>query len=350
MDPLDELQTLHEKKRELEETIRKVSSFPEKVTRPCLVPISRVAYLPGHFIHTNEFVVDIPEPNEGDDSGVVDLQDLTWTSHTETAAILQERVTKIAKRIRTIENASISKNGLTVLKEIDWPSKSTAAAEVATSKSTAAARPESILEPESTLPFYEIREFEDENGRMTGHEILEMSKLMEQHGAKPENTDAAPKTSGENTFDEKTAKALEALGKRFEEASLKQQQSADPEVAFAAELLRTQAHEPSSSPGSAGDLDFLDALASKENSSECKESTKALHQVKAKKQNPRSSSKPSNGVWKKGFLVASQDEEDKEKEKTSAGDAGVAALPVSTPAPKPASASPFGGPIIEKNI
>ena len=42
----------------LQSTIKRVLSFPEKVTRPAELPLSKVAFIKGDFIHTNEFIVD----------------------------------------------------------------------------------------------------------------------------------------------------------------------------------------------------------------------------------------------------------------------------------------------------
>ena len=249
---------------------------------------------------------------------------------TLTAAILRERVNKITARIHTIENASAARDGLTVLKEVNWPPKPPA---VEPARSAAVVAKES----EPILPFYEIREFEDENGRSTGHEVLEMSKLMNEHGASGATTTSDADLT-KDVQDEKTAKALEALEKKFAEATLRQQQNLDPEVAFAAELLNA----PSVS-APADDLEFLNNLADEEDVSVHEQAAKALQLEAIKKEEAKRMPKASNGGWNTGFLGA--------LDKRSRNSPVVNASNTSASAPKSVSAaSPFGGAIIEKNI
>jgi hypothetical protein len=64
---------------EMDELIERVLHLPEEVSRPCLVPLTKVGFTHGRLIHTNEFHIS----NEQDEiTGVL--------SHTQAAAYLRE--------------------------------------------------------------------------------------------------------------------------------------------------------------------------------------------------------------------------------------------------------------------
>ena len=374
IDPLDELMTLHDSRGKLEETIAKVRSFPREVTRPCLVPLSRVAFLPGHFMHTNEFVVDLPEEDEegSPNDGTVHLQDLQWTSHTQTASALQERLNKVHARIQAIENISMGKE-LEVLREVHVsaaaPSNALQPEQAPVQKRQQPAAVGAAVHnpPQSTasqqeqhdeghaLPFYEIREFEDQHGVVSSHEVLEMSQLMQEHGTAGSASVTASATAPAAGGVDAVEKALMDLESKFKS---KQQTKQDPEVAFAAELL--QGMDVSTAAASAAavaapawgssaavalgnvDLDFLSALEQQE---------AAAAQKQREAQRMRRDGGKGKGGWAAGFLGGGGEGGGVPNEMKRSPAKNAVPAPIAAPAPVPvAASSPFGGPILEKNI
>ena len=377
LDPLDELHALHDSRGQLEETIAKVRSFPEEVTRPCLVPLSRVAFLPGRFVHTNEFVVDVPELEEGDEDtttggGTVDLKDLTWTSHSQTAAVLQKRLDRVLARIRTIEDISAGKE-LEVLREVTIPSRPPVNAPVSKAQQVPSSQAQAQAQAQAqtqlatanatgnspALPFYEIREFEDENGVVSSHELVDMTKPMSDHGAAGSAPPSPAPASGAGDNADLVEKALQDLQKKLQQGAssmMERQQAEDPEVAFAAELLHDMDVAPAPAAAKSGrgaqvlgDLDFLRVLEESEATGipEVKEQ-RSVQQKHDVHRMPRAGGE---GGWAAGFLGGGGGASKKSPSKKRAPAPKPAPKSAASPVPAPAaSSSPFGGPILEKNI
>lgn len=377
LESLDFLDTLNTQRQELQETITKVLSFPQEVTRPCLVPISKVAFFPGRYIHTNEFVLDLPS-----EAGEVEMDKVQWKSHTQTAAVLQQRVEEITSRIRNIENFHSDKELVVVQKvsaDLAPKAKTKTKVPIPTPKPTAI-----TSVPPSTSPptppaaapsFFEIREYEDEHGVLSSTEVLDMGEEMANYAAAAPGKDGgAGAASGgsvsgageEVEVDSALLQALRELESKFSASSSTASSSGsasgkasnnsdgDEEAAFAAELLSLGNIAPMTMPqtgrGKARasaeiDLSFFDQLEEDEETEH--KNIAAMERIRLQEKSLETKRMPGSG-WNKGFLGGK-----------GGGDGGgsdaAKAAPIAAHAHAPAPApvprkQAFTSMIVEKNV
>ena len=245
MHDCDDTELLSKKVEEIERlqsTIKRVLSFLEKVTRPAELPLSKVAFIKGDFIHTNEFIID-------DEDNSKNLEDKPLLSHTETADILKERLTTLKAEIANL-NGDKEQSQTQKLAVLSTCGKSS----------------------NSSTSFLEIREFVDEEGREIDAQVVNMSEemndvagLMEKLGMKEKNNEDSTYTKGLKSQKKKAFEALEEKMKSLGEAQEKmQQEPLDPETKFAYEMHSTPPVEVPFTQ----DLSFLDDLVEKEANNE----------------------------------------------------------------------------------
>ena len=368
--PLDELDSLQKTRQDLETSIGKILSFPEEVTRPCLIPISKTAYFPGRFIHTNEFVVDLPEG-----SGDLDVKTLKWKSHTQAAAVLQKRLKDIKSRILEIENANADSD-LVLMRSVPVAQSNTSAGlpapvravpPVSSTDTVRAPAPTRVpiraptkapssssaasLPPNDSLPsFFEIREYEDDSGRVSS-EVLDMGRELQNYGSismagsgEKAGVDSSKSAvdSKASGIDERAQQAFQALheklaqfgnsGNNVSHSGEARGGVVDEEVAFAAELLSAQTNaKVEYATSTTMDLSFMEELEQQEQAETAQAmETERLRQIEKMQEAARM---PKEG-WKRGFFASDGGSKGKDKVNTQA--------PVRTAA--------FTSTIVEKNV
>ncbi len=315
----DPLSKKFEEEDSLSRTIKTVLTFPEKVTRPAELPLSKVAFIEGDFIHTNEFIV---ANGESDDN----LEDNSLSSHTETADILQKRLITVRAEIAKLQRSKEEKR-----------------------KKNPVSFLESDKGNDQPTSFLEIREFLDEEGNEVNAQVVNMSEemkdvggLMEKLGME-ENRGKDKDNSGRK--DPKKAKAFQALGEKMKSLEDAQkhmgQESEDPETRFAYEIRATPTVQ---APSSASlNLDFLDDLVQQEAADE------------ARKNELRTVEESSFGSgFKSGFLGGGNEGKGKRSspKKKSVGTTAKQATAAGEGGEKDKQKRPvaFGQVVLEKNI
>ena len=307
-DKVDPILQRQQEAKDLTQVIDQVLKFPEKVTRPCRLPLSEVAFIEGDFVHTNEFIV------ANGDSGK-DLEDYGLTSHTETAEILQDRLDAVQAQIALLRGDKEPKKA---------------------QKAVTSSKPSSDSDGSGSVSFLEIREFVDEKGREIdsqvvnmGDEMKDVSGLMEKLGLKGNEEENMGKVAKEKDPQKaKAFKAVEEKMKSFGEA----QQMQDPETQFAYEMRATPEVQVPASLSQ--NLDFLSALEEQEDAD------------KVRKEGLRKVEEESFGIgFKSGFLGGGGKRSPPKKKVTATNQ------PASVPAPvKEKRPVAFGGMVLEKNI
>ena len=286
---------IEELREEYEATLSKVLSFPEKVTRPCHIPLSKVAFIPGNFIHTNEFKV------EGEDK---------ITSYTETAALLRKKMKDLGIQIQGDDHLAET----TSANEQD--------------------------DEDATNSFFEIREFMDSDGTLTSHELIDISKEMSsssKSGKEQRSKNKIDPNSKQEAVLQALEKSLMDVGSNAKSDDIV---SKDPEMAFAHELRKLP---KSNNPGSKNEsLDFLDNLSLDEDEERAKSRINKLELD----HNSKKTTKDDDG-WKRGFFNASKNDSkssSKQVPEPKISEKGIAQK-------KPImSMSAFSDTIVEKNI
>ena len=302
---LDELNDLGSQLREIQDTIKKVLSFPEKVERPCLLPVSKTCYFPGKYVHTNEFVMDLPKQGEE-----VELRELDWKSHTETATELRARAAILQSRILMLEGpAGSDSDDLVLMRTVHLPANISLPAATGPSsrpmitqmkaaelKKGNTGGPVSVHVPMhvpakqsvqlpvsatsqdnsndkdfSSSSFFEIREYEDEHGQVASHELVDISQQIKSYQSQQQQQQSQLPSqlregvaSGSDSLDSRTLQALREIEEKLgssanignfggsEPASAPPsglpRVAVNPEVAFAAELLAMSAAVPITVP------------------------------------------------------------------------------------------------------
>jgi hypothetical protein len=245
-----QVEALEVEGKDLSRVIEKVRRFPEKVSRPCEIPISDVASISGKFVHTNEFV----------DTGSQSLQfyekdaGSSFLSHSETVGILDERLKNVQNQIKLMQK----RGTVSVSKPVD----------------------RTAVDDEDDM--MEIREFVDDQGREVRSEIVDVAKGVDDLSGVLEEIKNA-QTGSENS--EMIAKIEEKMkmlgGGRGENAMMQQDvQGLDAETRFAYEMHTAPFNNVDMSAAAHEDLGFLDDLESKEEEEEQKAKIKSVSDEK----------------------------------------------------------------------
>lgn len=209
----DNFTVLKQKRDELLTTLKTVEDFPKKLDYDCMVPLTSVAFQPGKLVHTNEFYVT-DDGTAVDAAGIASIlttlsegkQHSTrgeWKSYFDAAEILRQRVQKLdtqlpnaaptSKRasapaptptsapaqaraskpipVRASQQQAQGTNGGTPL-----------SASVSKSVRASTASPSLMPAANATAAtgVFEIREFIDDAGNVTGHEVVDLAKQMKE--------------------------------------------------------------------------------------------------------------------------------------------------------------------------
>lgn len=161
---------LERERSELLEAIDKINTLVKKIRHGCMVPISKVAFVPGSLIHTNEYFLRT-------DQNAAKMHNLeeNWKSHVEAAAELQARVEAIDVLLHGPAVAASSP------KEQPLPPAPNAKTKklVAASAPAAAPAPAPAPSDEASGGIFEIREYFDECSRLVKHDIVDLERELE---------------------------------------------------------------------------------------------------------------------------------------------------------------------------
>lgn len=357
--------------RELEElksTRDKVLELPRKIRRPVMVPLSKVAFLAGDLVHTNEFCIG--------KAGIDDPD--AWMSHVDAAAELQARIDAIDAQLRGASfpapSPSLVPTHLPAPAPTQKPKPKTKPAPTAP---LVMAKKEH--EEETDGPVFEIREFIDEAGSLVQHQVVDLQRELEGlqrslgEVGPEEGAESAAEPGAAGTKSQKRAEAqrvvadLESKLKGLKEpAGSDGSGRPDGDAAFVRELhdlaTRREARLAASMEDGGEeewhedgeeeedeeevDLGFLEQLAAEED--------------RAREARERARDEISEAGWGRGFLGGGSKAGNKAGSKASLGPAktqdkqqeGAAeAAPLPTPAPKPAPRPvAFGAAIFEKGF
>ena len=188
------LQEQREQREALMETLKTVENFPKCLSYDAMIPYSTVAFSPGKMIHTNEFFVT----NSGTvlldtniDSTTPSTTEGAWKSYFETAEILRDRIkaldAQIGRSKQEVEeeylepvNNDLSKTKVEKTKKTSQLAqqnhiKSSLKSAVATTAETT-----KDVNGSSTNGIFEIREFIDDAGNLTSHEVVNLAQQMKE--------------------------------------------------------------------------------------------------------------------------------------------------------------------------
>lgn len=199
----DEITRLQVKRSKIKETIATVLDFPKKLSYDCMLPLSKMAFMPAKMIHTNEFLV-LPEKQsiaaKGDkideELSLAEIRRIgKWHSYSESAEILMDRVASIDRRIDDLKTSGDSRNARSEQKKL--PSKPVLSVQKIKVNQTDIRKDLNTHESQGHIfedgedtdnlrgsggieGIYEIREFIDNDGNETKHEIVNLHEEMEQ--------------------------------------------------------------------------------------------------------------------------------------------------------------------------
>lgn len=225
----DEITRLKVERSKIKETIAIVLDFPKKLSYDCMLPLSKMAFMPAKMIHTNEFLV-LPEKQsiaaKGDkideELSLAEIRRIgKWHSYSESAEILMDRVASIDRRMNELETPTGSRNAVSEQKKP--PSQPALSVQKTKVNQTdigkdlnAKKNQEHLFEDSESTDdvrgsggmegIYEIREFIDNDGNETKHEIVNLHEEMEQIekklGSLAENSSSSVPSSSSKKVEE----------------------------------------------------------------------------------------------------------------------------------------------------
>ena len=213
-EPLFELQS---KSDGLKETARTILDFPKRLEYDCMVPMSKIAFMPGRIIHTNEFMLlkDVrtknsrPSVAEQRSSPSSSEKNGQWYSYSDAAEILKNRAAALDRQIlcSKVSDGNCSSATLddvfkahdAVKKVTSMPSSSTTLSSLTVNKyddedhsyanrksgnndsgdeSDADIGSDTVDGAESVGGIFEIREFIDSEGNEVKNEVVNLQQEM----------------------------------------------------------------------------------------------------------------------------------------------------------------------------
>ena len=209
----EEITRLQVERGKISETIATVLDFPKKLSYDCMLPLSKMAFMPAKMVHTNEFLV-LPDAqgtaakvNKIDmELSLAEIRQIgKWHSYSESAELLMDRIASIDRRIEELKISTYSRIANKTAERQVIQSKP---AQVTQSKPARSApkiainrtdtgndlnsqknREHAVEDSEETDEvrsstgmegIFEIREFIDDDGNETKHEIVNLHEEMEQ--------------------------------------------------------------------------------------------------------------------------------------------------------------------------
>jgi hypothetical protein len=209
----EEITRLQVERSKISETIATVLDFPKKLSYDCMLPLSKVAFMPAKMVHTNEFLV-LPdkqgtaakEKKIDKELSLAEIRQIgKWHSYSESAELLMDRIASIDKRIEELKmpsNSRIAKKSAEQKVTQSKPAQviqskvAQSAPKIAVNQTDAKKdlnshknREDSVEDSEEADEvrsstgiegIFEIREFIDNDGNETKHEIVNLHEEMEQ--------------------------------------------------------------------------------------------------------------------------------------------------------------------------
>jgi hypothetical protein len=201
----EEITRLQVERAKISETIATVLDFPKKLSYDCMLPLSKMAFMPAKMVHTNEFLV-LPEKqgtavkdNKIDkELSLAEIRQIgKWHSYSESAELLMDRIASIDRRIEELKISTNSRIGNKTAEQKVTPMKpAQSAPKIAVNQTDTKKdlnsqknRVHSVEDSEETDEvqsstgmegIFEIREFIDNDGNETKHEIVNLHEEMEQ--------------------------------------------------------------------------------------------------------------------------------------------------------------------------
>lgn len=185
---------LDQEKTDLYEMIDKLKSYPNKIRYPVKIPVSKVAFREGFIVHTNE--IKVLEPGQTEAS----LPSIDFCSHFDAMEKLKKRIEEIDRNfihMNVLNLKDDKKNSTSIQPQQASEATTKPAKGILKSTSNKSETMQSkISESESTLttttkkesskandvvePFFEIREYLDEDGKvMDKTEMVDISKQLQ---------------------------------------------------------------------------------------------------------------------------------------------------------------------------
>ena len=327
--PDEEIEHLQAERLQLHATIRTVLDFPKKLEYECMVPISKIGFMPGKIVHTNEFFLTtdsqgsyIKACSSKASTDSFDTQSGgKWHSYSEAAEVLMNRVADIDRKLGTLKISSIKlrtlpttssshqvSKELKVVGERIFPGSGTATAKKLGVLSNEKHTEEEDIDVDENYHqqngiegVFEIREFIDGDGKEIKNEVVdlhaemkEMEKKIGSLAATDDKGSAAPTLSSDQEKILNSSSFLSQLSSDIKEKTQKNSDSQD--IGF----------EYAEQHGSEIEvLDRLDDLEREEE--EWLAESEAADRIRQREKELQAKSLPeaSLGGWKKGFFAKS---------------------------------------------
>mmetsp|Transcript_33965 Transcript_33965/g.32401 ORF Transcript_33965/g.32401 Transcript_33965/m.32401 type:complete len:214 (-) Transcript_33965:9-650(-) len=185
------------KRNEIKETIKRILNFPQKLNYDCMIPVSKIAFMEGKIVHTNEFLLLPEEVEVGENEEVLEEQG-TWYSYSEAADILQQRVDHLDIKLKSLQSKSLRNkdsslsevfqayDNIKETKPVPLPipppiTKKILPVQEKIKKAVPVVHIEENEDEDEDIGdggVFEIREFVDSNGQEINHEIVNLQKEM----------------------------------------------------------------------------------------------------------------------------------------------------------------------------
>jgi hypothetical protein len=321
---IEEIEHLQVERVQLQSTIQRILDFPKRIEYDCMVPVSKVGFMPGKIIHTNEFLLI---PNS--ESSIIreartyplDVKSgAKWHSYTEAAEVLMNRVAEIDREI------CVSK--MSTKKQVTFPSVSSSdqtskERKVANEKKSPASGPvkanershsrsgnhidkeeddvdENYSQQNGIEGVFEIREFIDSDGKEIKNEIVNLQEEMEEMEKKigslaaTGDKSASPVSLSDQEKILNSASFINQLSSEIKEKTLKHSD--------------TQHNESKKTEKHVTDLEVLDRLDDLEREEEeWLAESEAADRIRQREKEFQAKALPeaSFGGWKKGFFSKS---------------------------------------------
>jgi hypothetical protein len=321
----EEIERLQVERVQLQSTIQRVLDFPKRIEYKCMVPISKVGFMPGKIIHTNEFLL-VPDSESSiiKDVSTYPLNDKSsakWHSYTETAEVLMNRVadidrdigaSKITRSKKQMMFPSVSSSDRVskepkVVNEKKSPSSSpvTAKEQIDLSSGTHIENEDNDVDEDYSQHngiegVFEIREFIDSDGKEIKNEIVNLQEEMDEMEKKigslvaTDDKGALPVSSSDKEKILNSASFINQLSSDIKEKTLKR-----PDIQHN-ESNYTEKHET--------ELEVLDRLDDLEREEEeWLAESEAADRIRQREKEFQAKALPeaSLGGWKKGFFSKS---------------------------------------------
>ena len=209
----EEITRLQVERAQISETIATVLDFPKKLSYDCMLPLSKMAFMPAKMVHTNEFLVlpdkqgtAVKDKKIDEELSLAEIRQIgKWHSYSESAELLMDRIASIDRRIEELKmpsNSRIAKKPaerkVTQSKpdQVTQSKPAQRAPKIAVNQTDAKKdlnsrknREHSVEDSEEADEvrsstgmegIFEIREFIDYDGNETKHEIVNLHEEMEQ--------------------------------------------------------------------------------------------------------------------------------------------------------------------------